>query len=374
LSINLNKPFPIHSLPPNNSILSKNKFSKNNSLSTNFPLVSIIIRTQNRPHLLKHALFSLAEQTYSPIEVLVINDGGCSIQSTCKPFLSLFFDFIHYHFLTQVGRSHAANKGLELAQGNYIGFLDDDDWLAKEHIYYLIQEFNKNSNQSIIAVYSSTQCVDTTYDNHHSVIRIYDQDFDPTLLKIGNYIPIHSLLFKRQVLKNDPICTFDNDFDLYEDWDFWLQLLEQGPFIHIHQTTAFYRIISGSGSGVFTDKERAFNALKQITKKWSQRLTANDYINLIIRDRSLQKQLIHFKNQCDEIKQQFQAINQLKKTHKINIQTLEQEKKLMIKKYETEITSLMNYQKHLLNSNSWLITQPFRFIRRQLSIFFSSIK
>jgi len=45
----------------------------------NNPLVSIIIRTKDRPKLLKRALQSIAEQTYRPIEVVLVNDGGCDL-------------------------------------------------------------------------------------------------------------------------------------------------------------------------------------------------------------------------------------------------------------------------------------------------------
>lgn len=43
------------------------------------PLVSIIVRTKDRPKLLTRALQSIAEQTYRPIEVVLVNDGGCDL-------------------------------------------------------------------------------------------------------------------------------------------------------------------------------------------------------------------------------------------------------------------------------------------------------
>ena len=42
-------------------------------------MVSIIVRTKDRPELLKSAIASIAEQTYRPIEVVLVNDGGCDL-------------------------------------------------------------------------------------------------------------------------------------------------------------------------------------------------------------------------------------------------------------------------------------------------------
>ncbi len=46
---------------------------------SNNPLVSIVVRTKDRPKLLKRALQSIAEQTYRPMEVVLVNDGGCDL-------------------------------------------------------------------------------------------------------------------------------------------------------------------------------------------------------------------------------------------------------------------------------------------------------
>ena len=54
-----------------------------------------------------------------------------------------------------------------------------------------------------------------------------------------NYIPIHAILFDSSLLEND--CSFDETFDIYEDWDFWLQLSQHTNFQHIDSITAYYR-------------------------------------------------------------------------------------------------------------------------------------
>src|SRR5512135_2804388 len=91
------------------------------------PLVSIIVRTKDRPKLLEHALESIAAQTYRPIEVVLVNDGGCDLD--IEKLRSILGDVSlkYVRLENNAGRAHAGNVGIEHAQGDYIGFLDDDD-------------------------------------------------------------------------------------------------------------------------------------------------------------------------------------------------------------------------------------------------------
>ncbi len=103
-------------------------------MDNNNPLVSIIVRTKDRPKLLKRALESIAAQTYRPIEAIVVNDGGCELD--IEELKSILGDVsLNYVRLEKnTGRAHAGNVGIENAKGEYIGFLDDDDVLYPEHV------------------------------------------------------------------------------------------------------------------------------------------------------------------------------------------------------------------------------------------------
>jgi hypothetical protein len=63
-------------------------------------------------------------------------------------------------------------------------------------------------------------------------------------LRYGNFLPIHSVLFHRSLL--DAGCSFDGAFDLYEDWDFWLQVETHTPMGFVPGVSAAYRIQPGS--------------------------------------------------------------------------------------------------------------------------------
>ncbi|MCK8600536.1 glycosyltransferase family 2 protein [Desulfoferrobacter suflitae] len=95
------------------------------------PLVSIIIPTYNYACYLPTALQSCFTQTHKNIEVIVVDDG--STDDTRRRVVE-FKDRVHYHYQPNRGVSAARNKGLDLASGEYINFLDADDYLTEDSI------------------------------------------------------------------------------------------------------------------------------------------------------------------------------------------------------------------------------------------------
>ena len=212
----------------------------------NDKLVSVICRTVGRPTLAT-ALDSLAHQNHPTLEVILVDAGGTNLEDKIPP------DFLHQ--IKQVGsgtslsRPEAANLGLESSTGEYLLFLDDDDWIAAEHISNLVTTLIDNTK--VIVAYSST--VKVTEQGELTDLN-FNQDYDPVLLMRDNYIPIHAALFRRSVLLQG--CRFDPELEIYEDWDFWLQLAQLGNFLHIDVTSAFYREGGESGTGAATNDNR----------------------------------------------------------------------------------------------------------------------
>lgn len=205
------------------------------------PLVSIIVRTKDRPELLKNALRSIAEQTYRNIEVVLVNDGGCDLNvEGLKNILgSISLNYVRLEKNT--GRAHAGNVGIENAKGDYIGFLDDDDELYSEHVSTLVSfliegEYRVAYTDSLMIFKEQ----DTQSDELREVKRelAFSEDFNYSKLIFENYIPFMCLMFDREALKNSG--GFDTNFDLYEDWDLLIRIGNKYPFHHIKKTTADY--------------------------------------------------------------------------------------------------------------------------------------
>lgn len=88
------------------------------------PLVSVIIAVYNGEKYIKSAIESVLQQTYLPIELLVVNDG--SVDDT-EVIVKKFGNILQYHSQSNRGQPSAVNCGVRAAKGSYISFLDADD-------------------------------------------------------------------------------------------------------------------------------------------------------------------------------------------------------------------------------------------------------
>jgi glycosyltransferase involved in cell wall biosynthesis len=208
---------------------------------TQDPLVSIIVRTKDRPALLKKALSSINAQTYRPVEVVLVNDGGCELD--IQNLKSILGDVALYYIRLEknTGRAHAGNTGLEHASGKYVGFLDDDDEFYPEHLTTLVS-FMKQEKYKV--VYADSLMAYKEYNPATAELvdikkeKVFSQDFNYDYLIFENYIPFMCLLFEREVLLNSG--GFDGELSIYEDWDLLIRIGEKHAFYHIEQITADY--------------------------------------------------------------------------------------------------------------------------------------
>ena len=232
------------------------------------PLVSVVVRSMDR-EMLGDALDSLSLQTYQNLEVIVVNAKGGShfaLGSRCGRF--------PMHLANTNGkplsRGAAANVGLRATTGELLAFLDDDDTLDPDHFSSLVDIVKSNAPGRIVA-YSGVRAVERQ-GNSSTILREFVQaEFNPQRLLLGNFMPIHAPLFPKALLGEN--VAFDEGLDLYEDWDFWVQLSELAPFVYSGRITATYFMGGRSGvSPLAPNHEIARSASLKYFKKWSQRL------------------------------------------------------------------------------------------------------
>src|SRR5205823_1023337 len=99
--------------------------------------ICVVVRTRNRPALLREALESLRTQTARPAQVVLVNDGGASVAEVAAAFRGVF-DLTLEELPQRRGRSRAANRGVELARQQLVAFLDDDDLGYPDHFERLL--------------------------------------------------------------------------------------------------------------------------------------------------------------------------------------------------------------------------------------------
>jgi glycosyltransferase involved in cell wall biosynthesis len=183
------------------------------------PLVSIIVRTKDRPRLLMRALQSIAVQTYSPIEVVLVNDGGSDLDTLeIRHILgAITLNYIRLEY--NKGRASAANVGIENSHGEYVGFLDDDDEFYPEHLSTLLHLLK--DHEDLAGAYTDSEMFLREYnaqgnivsEHNNGVFRSWDFSFETLLFE--NYIPLICAVVKKDVLSE--IGGFDNSLGMFED-------------------------------------------------------------------------------------------------------------------------------------------------------------
>jgi len=222
---------------------------KMDRVSTTHPVISVIVRTQDQHDLLWMALTSLANQTFSNFEVILINDGGPRLSNQLSEFEKYFpINFVHHD--VQKGRAPALNKGLEVARGDYITQLDDDDILYPLHLEILWSTIQNNHRQHDI-IYTDCCQAFLTEKSRNGVVEKYrpwySWDFKLSELKVNNYIPIHCWIQSRKA--SEEIGPFDERLDALEDWEFLIRASGRYTFLHVPKITCEYRFfLDGSNS------------------------------------------------------------------------------------------------------------------------------
>ena len=225
-------------------------------------LVSVVVRSMDRPSLAA-ALDSVVLQTYRPIELVLVNALGQGHRPLPPRCGGLPVVAVAAPDGQPLMRAQAANRGLAAASGQFLLFLDDDDVLLPDHLSRLAGALQAEPEAP--AAYADV-AQGRLQAGSWQPVHCFEAGFDPVRLLFENYLPIHGVMFRSTLPGAAP--RFDEDFDLFEDWDFWLQLANQGAFVHVPGVSARYLISDGPQSDVFTGSAAAQEARARLVEKW----------------------------------------------------------------------------------------------------------
>lgn len=216
------------------------------------PLVSVIIPTYNGACYLGEAVKSVLRQTYKNLECIVVDDGSTDDTPEIINKLGGGDSRVKYFYKRNGGLSSARNFGIAKSKGEWIQFLDSDDWLNDDKIRFQLEffgEFQSDSTDDVV-LYSDYTVV---YENASgNVDHAMKQTFGPLsktqLLQrvLGWYFtadcPLHAnnTLFTRRIFAKNKF--HEREALIFEDLELWVHLLTQNiSFLHTPVVGMFYR-------------------------------------------------------------------------------------------------------------------------------------
>lgn len=210
------------------------------------PLVSVVIPTFNHGHLIGRALRSVLSQTWSKLEVIVVdNHSSDGTERVVTAMDDPRIKYIQFHNRGIIAASR--NVGIRAASGEWIAFLDSDDWWSLGKIESCAKSFDFAD-----VIYHRLQIVpEARVWMRHRCIRSW-QVHAPVardLLLRGNPVATSALVVRKELM--DRIRGFDErrDFFAAEDYDAWIRLAGvTEKFCFLAQTLGFYYLSQHSSS------------------------------------------------------------------------------------------------------------------------------
>lgn len=203
------------------------------------PLISVIVPVYNCEKYLEKCIRSIIKQTYSNIEIILIDDGSTDNSGKiCDKYQSNKIVVIHQK---NRGQAAARNAGIKLAKGEYIGFVDSDDWIDSK-MYEVLLKNMETAGADISC------CGIAKVDNKHFDL------FNKEMIDYKEYLPVEALdilidnkiitsspcdkLYKSRILKN----AFMREGVIFEDFDIMPKwLVEANKIVYTSKPLYYYR-------------------------------------------------------------------------------------------------------------------------------------
>jgi len=208
-----------------------------------FPLVSVVTPTYNRPNEVRALLECLAAQTYPNIEAVIVNDGGSPVADVVAdfPFARLIDN------ATNHGAHAAVQFGLQGVRGEFVDIIADDDVLYPDHIERLV--FALLRSGALVAHGAGLwRQVEPGVDGSGRTLRVNCSHLRGTITPsealINAPIATHQLLLHRRVL--DEVAGPRADVSGFCDQELVLRLAQRFTFTYVDQVTSEFRDYAGT--------------------------------------------------------------------------------------------------------------------------------
>lgn len=206
-------------------------------------LISVVMPCYNAAPYLRQAVDSVMQQSYDEVELILVDDGS----SDPSPGIAAELQQRHANRIRLLhtdrkGPYPARNAGLSRARGQFVAFLDADDYWSVDFLAELHAVLVRSDAALAYCGWQNIGATDRT--NEPFVPPEYETaDKVELLLRAASPWPIHAALTRRGVL--DDVGGFDTSLATCMDYDLWLRIAASRPIVRVPRVLAYYRFHSG---------------------------------------------------------------------------------------------------------------------------------
>lgn len=254
-------------------------------------LVTVIVPVYNVDEYLEECLESLIKQTYSNLEIILINDGSTdSSAKICDEYSSKYSNILVIHQKNQ-GVSIARNNGINMAKGDYLLFVDSDDIISELYVETMVETMNNNNCELVECSYTYN-LMDLEHEYIENKIESYKSNivFNKMLSKNKFNGYIWNKIFIKDIIQKNKIYFKENVL-IWEDMLFVLEYLKSIKKVVIIDNKFYYyrnRIDSCCNEKISIEKLLSklkvcniFFDFKCSSEEFKENLN-NIYLNLLI--------------------------------------------------------------------------------------------
>ena len=222
---------------------------------------SIIIPVFNRASFINIAIDSIKSQTYSDWECIIVDDGSTDNLKEVIDTLRIDDLRIKYIYQTNQERSAARNNGIKHSNGNYICFLDSDDYFLENHLSDLYERIEKEKFP--IGFFFTNMIISQNNVKQHLTFPSLDNEIIPYLFK--NPIIPGRVCIENTILQN---VFFDEDIVIVEDLLLWVKIALKYRVYHLEKETMVYSLHADNSINIKNNSAlKRLNGIQLFLKK-----------------------------------------------------------------------------------------------------------
>lgn len=232
------------------------------------PKISVVVPTYNRARDVGRCLQSLVGQTFEAFEVLVCDDGSTDDTSAVVDAYKTRLSLTYVRAENFGGPARPRNAGLRLARGEYIAFLDSDDWWTPEKLQRSLEHLERGADVVYHDMYFVARAAQRLFPRKSRGRQLAAPVFEDLLVN-GNALNNSSVVARRSLLQSIGGCSEERALIAAEDYDLWLRLAQvTDAFVRIPHTLGFYWV----GSGNLSNPQRMLMNLDALEERYRQEL------------------------------------------------------------------------------------------------------